>query len=134
MSFIATGAALAGTIIGIVLVIIVAIMIIVAVVNWYVQNQEYVQRNVKNVKEVVPDIVDSITKLCGLEDHIMSQLDQAFANTLVDPKAREIANRIIQGEKLSDCDWYEFINHLNEWEKRKLRVYDFICDLSSCLK
>ncbi len=94
--------------------------------------QLYDQR--ETIQPAVEHTIDGIVQLCGIEDRVMNEMNQTLANSLIDPQAREIANKILDGEALSDCEWHEFINHLNEWEKRKLRIHDFVCDLTTCLK
>lgn len=110
-------------------IIIVVILIYVGVT---VTVQLYEQR--ESLQPAVEHTIEGIVQLCGIEDRVMSELNQTLANSLVDPQAREMANKILKDEPLSDCEWHEFINHLNEWEKRKLRIHDFICDLTTCLK
>ena len=134
MSFISESATLIGKWVGIGIAIFLVILILFAVINWYVDNQKNLHRNTEVVIESVPVIVEQLIKSCEITDKTMKALTDTLAKNLEHKVARELAEKLLNGGKLSECEWYEFTNHLNDWEKRKLRVYDLVCDFSSCLK
>ncbi|AFS83137.1 hypothetical protein [Candidatus Nitrosopumilus sediminis] len=134
MSFIADGVAIALKGIGIALFLFVIFLIIVAVVNWYVSSQEMLHRNAEVVAENIPVIVENVIKSCSAVDNALSSLNETLAENLQNEIARNLAKKLLDQERLSECEWQEFVSHLNEWEKRRLNVYDLACDISSCVK
>ena len=78
-------------------------------------------------------IIDNIQKLCNYEDYVKAELSRAFANSLENEQARAYADRLLNDEILSDCEWQEFLTHLNNVEKRKLKISDLVCDAVNCI-
>lgn len=134
MSFISELADQFGTGFKIGIIIVVIILITVSIFNWSIQNQETLRRNTEVIMETAPIFAENLVKSCEIMDTTIVSLNETLAQSLENEVARELASKLLDENKLSECEWYEFINHLNEWEKRKLRVYDLACDFSSCLK
>lgn len=87
----------------------------------------------ENVVEASLAFSEQLVKYCEVKESVLEELNEILAESLKDKKARELAQKLLDGEELSQCEWHEFLNHLNEWEKRKLRVHDLACNLSICI-
>lgn len=103
-----------------VLILIVVIIIIAYFVNWWNQNHQV--------------IVDSIAKTCGIEQTVLDSLNTTLVQEIKDDRSRAIAQNIMNGQKISDCDWSTFLKYLDADERKKLKIYDVVCDFSSCVK
>ncbi len=78
-------------------------------------------------------IIENVKKLCNYEDLVKAELTQALANSLESNASKWQALKLLQGGELSDCEWQEFLTHLNNVEKRKLKINDLVCDAVNCI-
>ena len=100
--------------------VVVGIIIIAFVWNWANQNHKVVS--------------DSIAQMCGIEGTVLQSLNATLVQEIKDARSRAIAQNIMDGQKVSDCDWSTFVKYLDADERKKLKIYDVACDFSSCLK
>lgn len=103
----------------VILIIFVAIVIIIALLNWWNQYHK--------------TVTDSIAQACGIEQTVLASLNATIVQEIKDERAREIAKEIMNGQKVSDCDWSNLLKYLDKDERKKLKIYDIVCDFSSCL-
>lgn len=110
---------LALTIIVVIIMIYVAILIVSAVLEWYFSNQNNVNF--------------AVNTICNLDQIILDSINETFVRNLENEQAKEIGQRILQNEKISDCDYKLFLDLLDDENRKKLNLKDFACNFSSCL-
>jgi hypothetical protein len=115
--YLKTTASIIGTVFGLCVIIF---LIIPALWSWGVQNHTVIS--------------DSVAKFCGLEETVLTTLNATMIQEIKDERSREIAQKIMDGQKVSDCDWSTFLKYLDKDERKKLKIYDVVCDFSSCVK
>ena len=114
-------------------VLIVVAYAVIMIINALSEQKDTLVRSGENMVEASLAFSEQLTKYCEVKESVLEELNERLATSLKDEKARELAQKLLDGDELSQCEWHEFLNHLNEWEKRKLRVYDLACNLSICI-
>ena len=114
-------------------VLIVFAYAAIMIINSLSEQKDTIVKSGKNMVEASLAFSEQLAKYCEVKESVLKELNEILATSLKDKKARELAQKLLDGEELSQCEWHEFLNHLNEWEKRKLRVHDLACDLSICI-
>jgi len=102
----ALGAVEAGIIAGVLIIVVLAIG--AAFFGWWENNGKAV--------------VKSIAELCGLEDKLYETLEQAFVNDMPDGWGKLVAQRILDGENVSDDEYQILLHGLTIDQKKKLKI------------
>ena len=93
------------------IVLLLILFIIVPVFQWVFDNQQ------------------TITELCGLDERIRTNLDQAFIDGLPDDnwnivKVKNILHDVLRGESVSDSDYQLVLDMLSIAQKKQLNIGD----------
>ena len=106
-------------IIVIIIAVYVAILIISALVDWYIQNQETVKK--------------SVSTICNLDKKILESINDDITKNIKNEQAKEIANKILRGDTVPECDYKLFFDLLDNEERKKLNLLEFTCNFASCV-